>query len=224
MKITASLLLFVTTTFSASLSAETLVAYDFKSDMAPKQAASGVSAGPVVVGQPFTGLTEAGGGRSAAAGDLFTRSKSGMRSDRLIRTTEEAAIEHGTYFEFTVTPAEGKALDLEGFSAVVGGQALGGSKGAVRSFTAHYFLRMSLDDYATDIANVTQEIAGLEGGAKSAPVINQELRALLIGPAFKGVITPVTFRLYFYIATEETNFSQVFRMDDFRVVGRVVAR
>jgi hypothetical protein len=224
MKKNASLLLLLTTVFSASLSAETLVAYDFDVDLAPTSVASGLSAGPVATGRPFTGLTAVGGGRSAAAGDIFTRSQSSMRSDRLIRTTAEAAIQHGTFFEFTLTPDKGKALDLEGFSALVGGQVLGGSKDPVSGFTAHYFLRVSLDNYTNDLATGTQAVAGLEGGDRSNAVIHQELRAHLTGPAFRGITAPVTFRLYFYIDTEATHFCQVFRMDDFKVVGRVVAR
>lgn len=224
MRKTASLLLLLAIGFSASLSAETLVAYNFDVDLAPTSMASGVSAGPVATGRPFTGLTVVNGGRSAAAGDIFARSKAGMRADRLIRTTEEAALQHGTFFEFTVAPDKGKALDLERFSALVGGQALGGSKDPVPGFTAHYFLRVSLDGYTENIATGAQEVAGLEGGAKSGAIINRELRAHLTGPAFRGITAPVTFRLYFHIDTEATDFCQVFRMDDFRVVGRVVGR
>lgn len=117
-------------------------------------------------------------------------------------STAADAVTNQDYFEFTVTPAFGKCLTLTEleFSALY---ALVTNTAAVNGTV---FVRSSLDNYATDLVSTTV-------------VRSEPYRAVNIplGAAYSQVLTPVTFRFYFYDDTDTAQDGV--RIDDIFVRG-----
>jgi hypothetical protein len=146
---------------------------------------------------PAAGLS--GVGNSSAT--VVSAPNAGYVNSMDTATTAVDAIANDDYFEFTITPAFGKSLTLTEleFSAIYHIITSAGVNGTV-------FVRSSLDNYTTDLANTTL--------VRSEPFTTVNIP---LGAAFSQVPTPVTFRFYVYDDTD--TLQDGVRVDDIFVRG-----
>ncbi|MFA6961236.1 MAG: PEP-CTERM sorting domain-containing protein [Opitutaceae bacterium] len=205
---------------AAAVHADTLALYQFTSGSAvATSSATQVTASAVTMG-----ITAVSGsnGFSSAGGNVFFRVNQNNSVQQLY-STESLSVEHNDYYTFTLTPDAGTTLNLSQFTAMVGGQSLGGASSlASDAFTAYFFLRSSLDGYTSNLASIQQTVDARAAGASSTTLIPTALTADL-GSEFSSVGSSVSFRIYAYVVTTTTSFDQVVRMDDFTVLGAVSA-
>ncbi len=94
-------------------------------------------------------------------------------------TAPATAVSTGSFFEITLAPTSGNALDLASFTFDAAAATIGGG----------YVLRSSLDGYTTNLA--------------AAPISTiypafSPYNVSLADPSFQGVSGPVSFRVYTY--------------------------
>lgn len=233
-----SLALVATLLASASLAAApattaTLVDYNFNADQAPSNILSGLTAGDVTWG-PFDGVAQSnntywrstgqGAGNSA---NLAVRVLSNDTAAKRLLWTDTSSpanvFNFGSYVEFTVTPDAAQSINLESFSAWVGGTS-GGS--TVDGFSVNAFLTTSLtgDNYATVIGQsgwISVDKNTTNSGQLSVSFSDASLSAW----NFTGIENSVTFRIYLAASTAGVTASkfQYARLDDIVLTGTVSA-
>lgn len=177
-------------------------------------------------GKNFVGVGPDAGWSST--GNVFARAVRGATGAAIVargkNSTNTAADEvvvakTGSYFSFTVEPHAGKRLALTSVSVKAGSQRIAFEGRRSEAFTAQFFLRSSVDDYATTLASVRGHIP--RGDTASSNVWSDLAVDLSKNPAFRNLTAPVTFRVYAYITTPEASWLQIVRVDDFVVKGAV---
>jgi hypothetical protein len=204
----------------AAVHADTLALYQFTGGSAVATSSSAeLTASAVTQGIP---AVSGSNGFSSAGGNVYFRVNQNASVPQLY-STEALSVEHNDYYTFTLTPDAGTALNLSRFTAMVGGQSLGGASSlASDAFTAYFFLRSSLDGYTSNLAVAEQTISARAAGAGSTSLVPTALTADL-GSDFSSMGSSISFRIYTYVVTTTTSFDQVVRMDDFTVLGSVSA-
>lgn len=153
----------------ASEASASLISYTFAADsFAPTTVAANVTATPVNDTGSSASLTTGPGLPDA----LFL-------SQRILSTTPAAAVANNQFFQFTVTPDTGFALDLTSLT-------FDGARGG-DSTPRGFVLRSSLDGFSADIATGT------------FPTVAMTLTNFSIdlsGAVFQGISTDTIFRFY----------------------------
>lgn len=178
-------------------------------------------------GAGFSSAGSDAGWSSNAGGNLFARALRNSSPNAAILTVggsslnspaDEAVVAAtNNYFAFTVAPEAGYQLDLSSVSVSVGSQRLANAGGTTAAFTAQFFLRSSVDDYATTLASArTSTAAGSTASGNEWTTLQADFSDSV---AFTGLTGSVTFQLYAYITTTEASQYQVIRIDDFVING-----
>jgi hypothetical protein len=176
-----------------SAQADIIVQYDFNTNLSPTTIAPNVTASPATgaPGVPMFGLDSTGGNTYAQLMPFPGA------------TTGATAVSTNSYFQFTVAPAGGFALDLTSleFDSSRGGPAI----------PRGWVVRSSLDGFASNLAGPTD--------VPTADPIFTHYAIDLSGAAFQGLTSPLTFRIYSYVV--DPSF-QVMEYDNLTVTGTVV--
>jgi hypothetical protein len=121
--------------------------------------------------------------------------------------SKEDALTQGSFFSFDVTPAVGTPLSLSNLTFLSASTA-----SSSFAFTGHIFVRSSVDNFATDLAEFTKESTS---ATTAGSYVNRSVD--LSGSQFQDLTGAVTFRLYFWddssTPTSE-NTGVVHRIDD----------
>ncbi|MEP4078664.1 PEP-CTERM sorting domain-containing protein [Haloferula sp.] len=185
--------------FSSASQAVILAEYNFNNDgsgtdLSATTVATGVTGGTTTDGAGFdiftnTGLTV-----------LFTSGGVGLNGG-VAGSTKAIALTDGEYFSITIsaTNTGTERLDI----STLDFNAVRSSNGS-----SNYFVRSSLDAFASDLADAT-----IPGGAVSQ---------ISLGSAFDSVET-VEFRFYLYNRASTSNGSSSVTLDDIEFNGTVVA-
>lgn len=205
--------------FLSSASAATLVNYTFAGG-----SNSTVAFDPNVGTSLITsniGTVGTDSGFSASAGNAFVRANA-------TQSTQAGAITDSDYFEFTLTPQGGFEVDLTSFSLTVGNQT-----STALSFTSSYFVRTSLDGYASNIAitstgGTTTSSAGVASRTttSNSTTVSDSVVFNVVGAEYQNLTAPVTFRIYLYdtgsgVAPDSSQ--SISRFDNVQVSGNVTA-
>jgi len=162
------------------------------------------------IAQPFvvSGNTVGSDTGFSSGGNVYLRGTS-------YTTSEAGAVLANDYFEFTITPTGGAALDLTSVSFVIGGS--GATTPPTAAFTPTVALRSNAEaaDFTTDLGTASYSFPAGQAAASfgSTATIN------LTGPEFQNVSTPVTFRFYAWApdatatAGQSTDSGQIIRLD-----------
>lgn len=180
---------------------------------------------PNVPASPMTSLIGTVGtdsGFSSSAANAFVRANATQAS-------EADAITADSYFSFTLTPQSGVEFDLTSFSMTVGNQT--GTVSA--SFTSSYFVRTSLDGYASNIgiSSTTGATTALNGVASrttssNSTSVGDSVVFTVSGTAFQDISTAVTFRIYLFdtgTAGAADSNQSISRFDSVQIAGTVSA-
>ncbi|MBV9008127.1 MAG: PEP-CTERM sorting domain-containing protein [Verrucomicrobia bacterium] len=122
-------------------------------------------------------------------------------------STEAGAVTNNNYYTFTLTPNAGIVLDLTSLTFRYALDNSGGSTG----FNATYFVRSSIDNFATDVGSVPAS-AG-KGKTTAFTTANIDLTA----SQFQNLSSAVTFRIYIYDNSNTTTQQDL--LDDVIVNG-----
>jgi autotransporter-associated beta strand protein len=171
---------------NAPLFAGALATFAFDTVSGPDNAAvpTGVGFNPAVNGTGYsvTPVTKSPDANMKIGVELQTYSNPVLRADPGANATTPAlAVTNNRYFEFTITPTAGNAINLSDISF----KSARGGGGTPRGWA----LRSSLDGFAADIQSADDPTA--------RPTLTP-FTVSLAGTAYQGLTTPVTFRIYTY--------------------------
>jgi len=199
-------------------SAAVLVNYTFVSGTNSTAAADPNVGASVITSNIGTVGTDSG---FSAAGNAFVRANA-------TQSTQAGAITEADYFEFTLTPQAGFEVDLTSFSLTVGNQT-----STALSFTSSYFVRTSLDGYASNIAitstgGTTTSLGGVASRSttSNSTAVSDSVVFNVAGSQYQNLTTPVTFRIYLYdtgSGAAPDSSQSISRFDNVQVSGNVSA-
>jgi len=202
-------LLAATTLLAAGPAAQaaTLVEYTFATNTSPTTTGTNVASQNYSVPGSFSGGTIAH--TTGSGGNVYyTRNATGAP------TSQAEALTNTFYSSFTLSADSGFALDLDQLSF-----QYGGTTPSDRSFTANFFLRSSVDSFATDLGSFSLAIPL----NTSAPLYASGA-VDLTGAAFQGITGNVTFRIYSFGTLDNPQFSTASRarIDTVSLTGVVI--
>jgi hypothetical protein len=144
-------------------------------------------------------------GFSAGSGNVFSQSRG---------TTDSVmnAVTANDYWSFTVTPSSGFTLDLTTLTFDSLHNATAGNGDQDINATMGFFVRSSIDGYASNIGSTFTQ-AWSTTSSRSVDVS---------APAFQGIDTAITFRIYIFDSGIDTA-SNGARLDNVVLNGHVVA-
>ncbi len=152
------------------------------------------------------GTLTADHGRSTAGGapnlnTIFTRGG-------VLTTSEANAVAAADFYSFTLTPNVGSMAGLSNLTFVTDA-----TYGATVSYTANFFIRSSIDGFASNITAFSDG-PGTSGTAFNARSVD------LTGAAFQNLSSAVEFRVYlFHTGTDALNTNAITRSDTYVLNG-----
>ncbi len=137
-----------------------------------------------------------GGIGSTTNNNLYVRlSSTSAAYTRSVAATETGAVDSTlkSYWAFTLTPDDGKSLNLASLVAGLGVQTISGAP-SQDVMTAGFFLRSSLDGFTTNIANdlATSPLVTASGGGTLSSTIATFSFA---GELYQNITAPVEFHI-----------------------------
>lgn len=199
-----------------------LIKYDFNNtdqlNASFLQTSSGVLASSVTWGTFYENASGNVGRSGTTNENLYARLRT-SGGGMVVATTVNAALQNGSYFEFTITPGEAN-LNLTTVTADVGGWALLNS---TADFAVSFFLRSSADNYQSNLgAEKMVAVSYKAGGAGDLTMENTAFA--LPDNVFENLGTSVTFRLYVYSTSSAYSNNQTIRIDNIVVSGAPVSQ
>lgn len=198
-------------TASLGLTAQTIVKYDFNTDLGASFEDPALSASVITVGAGLKDVAFNNAGRSGASNSLYVAADD---TDGILELG--LAIEANEYFAFEIDVDPGSAMDLTSLTFELGYTAVGTFVG--KEFTA--YLLSSIGGFTADksLGDGTVLVTDLNSGSSpqypSAPTFID-----LSGVQFDNVTTAVEFRLYITDNTGNANY--LGRIDDITLNGTV---
>jgi len=136
-------------------------------------------------------------------------------------TTEGGAVTGNDYFQFTVTPGAGLALDLTSLRLRHMATTL---EAGTDRWTSYLFVRASVDGFASNAGGVTSTRGSVfYDGTPPLDVEGSDVTLDLGDAAFQGLTEPVTFRIHLYQATATAGGADWGRFDDVVLDGGVAS-
>lgn len=106
---------------------------------------------------------------------------------------KDQAIADGYYAAFTLAPHSGYTASYSNLSLNYGGSYNNTGSVTAVSYQANFFIRTSLDDYASDVVSFSYAVPYLSGATHTPQLLNLDLSTLA---EFQNVEEAVTFRIY----------------------------
>ncbi|MGE9292365.1 MAG: PEP-CTERM sorting domain-containing protein [Puniceicoccales bacterium] len=132
---------------------------------------------------------------------------------------QAAAVAAGVYIEFSLTADESTQFDITTIEARISGQSL--SHSTTEPIDVYAFVRTSVDDYATTVADASVSVPySLDGdtSSKYATATSSSLSS-----EYSSITGTVTFRVYYYVDTVEASVDQIARLYSLTVDGTTSA-
>lgn len=194
-------LLFATSSLASE--AAIVARYDFEASSPASAARNSTDNDPDSVAKPLTPselLSPQSNRSTTSINHYYVRTE-------VTSNSKAGALADGSYFSFEIEPGVGTPLSLSSLTFLSATTA-----GSSYAFTGTVFVRSSIDNFATDLAEFTR--ASTTGTDES----NYVSRFVdLSGAGFQNLSEPVTFRLYFWDDSStltSVNTAVVHRLDD----------
>jgi len=190
---------------AAPAHAAVIANYNFNSNLASSDTEPNSTASNFVA--TVTNGSSGNFGRSTG-GNIFAR------SNGLTGTTAAAAVSHGNFWSFSVTPVSGQMLNLTTLTFQTAHADTNTGAGAGNTaVTMNFFVRSSVDGFAANVGDTFSQ-------AYPTSFIDRTVN--LSGAAFQNLDSTVTFRLYVF-ESAEVDTNQGVRWDNVVLNGEVVA-
>lgn len=193
---------------SANLSAQTIVQYDFNTNLSATTADANLTVGDITVG---SGLDTAG--RSGSSNSLFARAS---ETDAANQISLANAITSNDYFSFTVDVDSGFEMDLTSLAFDLGYTRNGGFEG--KQFRTYVLTDIDGFTAANNLGFDTVDV-DINGGSLQYP--NGTATISLAGAQFQGITSSTEFRLYISDNTGSADY--IHRIDNVTLNGAVSA-
>ena len=194
---------------SANLSAQTIVQYDFSTDLSATTEDANLTASGITVGSGITGAN-----RSGSSNSLFARASVTHSSNQL---SIGNAIVDNDYFSFTVDVDAGYEMDLTSFQFDLGYTRNGSFDG--KQFKA--YLLTSIDGFVDAGDIVGSETITVDANTGTATYPSGTTTISLSATQYQDISSTTEFRIY--IADNTGGADYVHRIDNVTLNGTVSA-